>query len=69
MTDLSRRHFECIAEIIRALPTHEQSEEIARHFANRLPATNSRFNTHRFIRACTDSDYTYAEGRSSAPNY
>lgn len=69
-TTLSRRHFNIIAEIIRDLPTHEESEAMARHFERHLPETNSRFDEHAFRMACTDRDYSYGGGRREfGPNY
>jgi len=49
---LQRRHFELIAEIIRKELAGDCREKTAYAFAYILPATNGRFNSQRFLRAC-----------------
>jgi hypothetical protein len=54
---LKRRHFEFIAELVRALPADtllspSQRAQVARAFCNRLALTNPKFDKARFLRAC-----------------
>lgn len=56
--NMSRQHFQFIAEIIAAMPDHAptlraQKDSTARTFADALEATNSRFDREKFLAACT----------------
>ena len=62
-TNLERRHFEAIADIIREFEMINDTtmrpragrfspSEIAAVFAQKLSDTNPRFDTARFIKAC-----------------
>lgn len=49
-----RRHYEFLAQIIRAFPIeqHYTRNVIAHHFSQWLKATNPRFDDNRFKAAC-----------------
>lgn len=53
---MTKAQFEFIAETVHTLttsfPFSELREDIARHFANNLAATNSRFDRTVFLAAC-----------------
>ena len=50
---LQRRHFELIAETIKALDVGESSRaKVAAEFASALYSTNPQFSESRFIKAC-----------------
>ncbi len=55
---MQHRHFAVIADIINDMRRRDDSESnfqadrVARHFATRLRATNSKFDHSRFLRAC-----------------
>ncbi len=54
---MRRAHFELIASIIKAMPTHApslraQRESCARAFAEGLKPTCGGFKPERFLRAC-----------------
>ena len=54
-TRMEHRHFAAIAGIIATLPLDAHAyphDEVARHFANELHATNANFDRRRFLRAC-----------------
>ena len=50
-TQMQRRHFELIAEIISELDA-EHREKAAYAFAYVLPMTNQNFDSQRFLQAC-----------------
>jgi len=52
-TQLARRHFEIVADAVRAtaMPV-EVRRQVSRQLADRLSQTNSRFDRWRFCRAC-----------------
>jgi hypothetical protein len=52
-TQLARRHFEIVADAVRAaaMPV-EVRRQVTRQLADRLSQTNPRFNRWRFCRAC-----------------
>lgn len=60
-SELQHRHFATIAAIIKTMEkVHNQEhgfidirQDVAEHFANRLVATNPRFDRARFLRACS----------------
>lgn len=54
---MTRKDFQFIADVIKAMPSHSvslraQRESCARAFADALPATNPNFNKERFLKAC-----------------
>lgn len=56
--NMSRQHFQFIADIIAAMPDHAptlraQKESTARTFADNLRKSNSRFDREKFLEACT----------------
>lgn len=51
--DMQHRHFATIATIIREMkPDVYGPEEVAQEFAERLRATNPKFDRARFLLAC-----------------
>jgi hypothetical protein len=50
-TTMTRQHFCLIAEAIAGLPM-EWRPMIAKRFADKLAATNGRFDRDRFLSAC-----------------
>lgn len=57
LSDMQHRHFTTIATIIRSWDGDADGHgrrELAEHFADLLPATNSRFDRARFLKACED---------------
>lgn len=57
IADMQHRHFATIATIISRMSadldlTAWQREAIAGHFARELSATNAKFDSERFLRAC-----------------
>lgn len=54
MTQMQRRHYEAIAEIIRTAPVGERTRKtMAKHAADRLQGTNPNFHYRRFVEAAT----------------
>ena len=51
LCEMQHRHFAAIAAIIKNLHGG-LSVPVADHFANRLAATNPRFDRARFLKAC-----------------
>ena len=54
---MTRKHFDTIAKIIAAMPTHApslraQKRSCALAFANGLAKENPRFNLDKFLAAC-----------------
>ena len=56
-TQMQRRHFELIAEIISELDG-EHREKAAYALVYVLPMTNGNFDSQRFLRACKVSAFT-----------
>jgi hypothetical protein len=55
--NMTKRDFELIAEVISSYPVEVPKRLMAHKFADKLAATNSRFNRQRFLDACgIDSD-------------
>ena len=58
--EMQHRHFACIADILRELPTEslglsaDDCERINAFFADELARTNPRFDRARFLTACRD---------------
>ena len=63
MSNMQRRHFEAIAQVIRELPTTFDDrrdgvsdptyrEKVTQEFAEMLETTNPLFNLERFVLAC-----------------
>jgi hypothetical protein len=65
---MQKRHYQLIADIIRALPGIDSSDaewrkKVAEHFADSLRKTNPLFSRERFLEACEKSDYPRRETR------
>lgn len=56
MCNMTRQHFQFIAEVIAQLDDHDElfREQVATSFANALKRTNPRFNRERFLKACDE---------------
>jgi hypothetical protein len=52
LPDLQHRHFAAIAHIIREMPVERDRRTMAQHFADKLAATNAKFDRTRFLCAC-----------------
>ncbi len=50
--EMQHRHFATVAAIIAALPDDMLTRAVADHFADKLAATNPRFDRKRFLAAC-----------------
>lgn len=52
-SEMQHRHFATIADIIAESPFGAKMQrQVAEYFADRLRATNPRFDRARFLRAC-----------------
>jgi hypothetical protein len=50
---LTRKHYECIAEVINECPISNRNRiTVAAHFANKLSVTNTNFDRAKFLKAC-----------------
>ncbi len=54
---MTKSHFQFIADTIAEMPDHAptlraQKESAARAFADKLPATNPKFDREKFLEAC-----------------
>lgn len=52
---MQHRHYAIVAGIVATLDPASRAD-VARHFANQLRATNTRFNRSRFLTACNVED-------------
>lgn len=54
---MTKKDFKLIAQTVRSLPfAFQVKKEIAEAFAATLTTTNSLFDRHRFVEACTAWD-------------
>jgi len=51
---MTRKDFELIARVIRNIDDKDSRNQTALNFATELKQTNPRFDTQRFVTACTE---------------